>query len=143
MLRKGRNTIVVRACARQNSWRLGLELVGSDGAWVRGVDNDLATLLDGFDVLQRGREVGHAGRQILIEYAHPQARDVQILGSFNAWVPEPLKRSADGRWTRDLLLPPGRYAYKLQVDGQLTHNPAAERTEPDGFGGFNSLLIIR
>lgn len=143
VVRKGRNTIVIRACARQSSWRLGLELLGRDGAWVRGVDNDLAALLDGFDVLQRGGDSGHAGRQILIEYAHPGARDVQILGSFNAWVPEPLKRSAGGHWKRDLLLPPGRYAYKLQVDGQLTHDPSAERMEPDGFGGFNSLLIIR
>jgi hypothetical protein len=68
---------------------------------------------------------------------------VAVLGAFNAWVPVELDQTGNGDWRRDLLLKPGRYPYKLLVDGQLKPDPAAERFEPDGFGGRNSLLIVK
>lgn len=144
MLHKGRNSLLVRSCDRAGVWRLGVALLTDDGIWVGGLDNDLATLLDGFDALRRGiGGQGSANRQVLIEYVDPKAREVRVLGTFNGWVPVDLARSGAGVWTRDLLLPPGRYAYKLSVDGQLHPDPSAERREPDGFGGYNSVLIIR
>ena len=106
--------------------------------------DDLVSLLDGFEAIRRGGAgQGAASRQVLVEYFNPNAREVKVLGSFNGWVPLDLKRSGAGNWTRDLLLPPGRYAYKLSVDGHLYLDPSARRSEPDGFGGQNSILIIR
>ncbi len=143
-VRRGRNTVLARVCDRQGTWRLGLSLLDRDGAWVRGIDNDLSTLLDGFEAIRgNDRERGAAHRQWLFEYFNPNASDVRVLGSFNGWVPLELSRTGDGTWKRDLLLPPGRYAYKLSVDGHLDLDPNAERAEPDGFGGLNSVLIIR
>jgi hypothetical protein len=144
VVHKGRNTLLVRTCERSGAWRLGVTLLGGDGAWVRGLDNDLTSLLDGFDAIRRGAGgFGAASRQVLIEYVNPKAHEVRVLGTFNGWVPVDLARDGTGVWTRDLLLPPGRYAYKLSVDGHLHLDPSAERTEPDGFGGHNSVLIIR
>ena len=71
------------------------------------------------------------------------AQEVAVLGTFNAWVPVELQRQPDGTWQRELRLTPGRYAYKLLVDGRLRPDPEANSSEPDGFGGRNSLLIVR
>lgn len=140
----GRNSLLARVCARDGIWRLRLALLGEDGLAVRDLDNDLEQLLEGFDAVRRGRATpSGADHLVTLEYHNPNAASVDVLGAFNAWVPLALERSGGGRWTRNLLLPGGRYAYKLRVDGQLLPDPASPRTEADGFGGLNSILIVR
>ncbi len=146
-LEHGRNTLLARTCANQDGWRLRATIVGSDGEPLRILANDLARLLDGFDRLGKAawRRPGEqpTDRLVTLRYRTGKATEVAVLGVFNAWVPQTLARQPDGTWMRDLRLMPGRYPYKLLVDGRLRPDPEAPASEPDGFGGRNSLLIVR
>jgi hypothetical protein len=48
----------------------------------------------------------------------------------------------NGRWLKELALPPGTYEYLIVADGKWTPDPSAEETAPNPFGGVNSLVII-
>ncbi|HYY99666.1 MAG TPA: hypothetical protein VE642_13785, partial [Pyrinomonadaceae bacterium] len=67
-------------------------------------------------------------------------------GDFNGWSPSQtrLVKGADGVWLASVAgLLPGRYRYKLVVDGaRWTDDPANGLKEPDEFGGFNSVLNV-
>ena len=138
----GRHTLLARSCSRADLWQFGLTLLRDDGTWPQ-IDNDLLHFLRGFErALSGGETQPPAHRHVVLEVQAAAAREVQVLGSFNSWVPWALERAERGRWKRDLVLPPGRYAYKLRIDGRMQPDPAAPRREADGFGGHNSLLIV-
>ena len=82
---------------------------------------------------------------VCLELTHPTAQAVAIAGSFNDWHPSatPLIALGEGRWRKELTLPPGRYEYRLVVDGQWVDDPAAKETVPNSFGGVNAALEIR
>ena len=46
---------------------------------------------------------------------------------------------SQGRWAKDLALPPLDYEYCLVMDGQWTPDPHATETVPNPFGGLNSI----
>ena len=79
-----------------------------------------------------------------VEFIHPQASEVCIAGSFNDWHPNatPMILLGDGRWAKELTLPPGRYEYRFVVDGQWVDDPAAKETVANPFGGFNAVLVV-
>ena len=62
---------------------------------------------------------GGTSQSVRIEFRHPTASAVAIAGSFNDWRPEATQmvRVANGRWLKELALPPGIYEYRLVVDG--------------------------
>jgi serine protease AprX len=77
---------------------------------------------------------------------HHHAEQVSVAGSFNQWAKDVLLLipDHDGLWKIVIpILPAGCYRYKFLVDGRYwqedLNNPYRE---PDGFNGFNSLLII-
>jgi len=72
-----------------------------------------------------------------------EARDVAATGDFTGWSTEgvALKRRRDGAWSRTLFLNPGRYEYRLLVDGHWGNNPAAEHSG-NPFGSENDVLIV-
>jgi 1,4-alpha-glucan branching enzyme len=92
-----------------------------------------------------GNGNGHATQSIRIEFTHPTAAAVAIAGSFNDWHPNVTQmiRVSDGRWLKELTLPPGRYEYRLVVDGAWITDPAARETAPNPFGELNSVLKVR
>lgn len=68
---------------------------------------------------------------------------VQITGQMNDWNPvNGYLFEKEGKWNIDLHLFPGRYQYKLLLDGKMV----GDRTNPDSVynnnGGYNSLLTI-
>jgi 1,4-alpha-glucan branching enzyme len=70
---------------------------------------------------------------------------VALAGEFNAWntTADPLKKQADGSWTLTKKLEPGRYMYKLVLDGTTwKEDPAAKETADDGYGGKNSVVVV-
>ena len=71
------------------------------------------------------------------------AKEVAATGDFTGWSYEgvPLKRRRDGVWTKTLHLPPGRYEYRLLIDGHWGNNPAAEHAD-NAFGSVNDVLIV-
>jgi len=77
---------------------------------------------------------------------YPRAGSVQVAGDFNNWQPEqtPMKKVGDsGVWQTEMNLSPGRYRYRLVVDGQWQQDPYNELTELNPFGGFNSVVEIK
>lgn len=89
------------------------------------------------------REVGK-NRCICLELTHPTAQLISVAGSFNDWHPAatPMIALGEGRWRKDLTLPPGRYEYRLVMDGQWADDPAAKETVPNPFGGVNAVVTI-
>jgi len=74
------------------------------------------------------------------------ASQISLAGSFNHWAQDVLLMvpAKDGLWKIEIpMLPVGRYQYKFFVDEKKWmedfENPYRE---PDGFRGFNSILII-
>jgi 1,4-alpha-glucan branching enzyme len=74
------------------------------------------------------------------------ASQISLAGNFNEWAQDVLlmEPGKDGLWKIEIpILPAGKYSYKFLVDEKHwmedVDNPYRE---PDGFNGFNSLLII-
>ena len=86
----------------------------------------------------------HESNRIHFEFASPTAESVAIAGTFNEWQPNvtPMIALGQGRWAKDLALPPGDYEYCLVVDGQWTPDPEAAETVPNPFGGVNSVRKV-
>jgi hypothetical protein len=77
---------------------------------------------------------------------YPRAGKVQIAGDFNNWQPEfsPMQKVGDsGIWQTEMNLMPGRYRYRLVVDGQWQQDPYNELTELNPFGGYNSVIEVK
>ena len=84
-------------------------------------------------------------RCVCVEFHHPCATEVCIAGSFNDWHPAatPMISRGAGKWAKELALPPGRYEYRLVVNGQWLDDPTAKETVPNPFGGFNAVLVVQ
>lgn len=77
----------------------------------------------------------------------PNAKQVALVGDFNDWdqASTPLlKVAANGVWTAEVRLPPGRYAYAFLVDGQRwIADPTAPPAVGDDFGRPSSVVTVR
>ena len=74
------------------------------------------------------------------------ASQISLAGNFNDWAQDVLllEPGRNGLWKIEIpMLPAGKYLYKFFIDDKMwvedVDNPYRE---PDGFAGFNSLLII-
>ena len=81
---------------------------------------------------------------IRIEFKHPTATEVAIAGTFNDWRPDAtlMIRVPDGRWFKDLTLAPGKYEYRIVVDGSWIADPGATETAANPFGEVNPVLKV-
>ena len=74
------------------------------------------------------------------------AQSVELVGTFNNWTPGTIVLkgpNANGRWTAEVLLPPGRHEYLFLVDGrEWMTDPTAVMRRPDGFGRENAVIDI-
>ena len=71
--------------------------------------------------------------------------DVFVIGGFNDWSRSatPLARQPDGTLARTVRIAPGRYEYKLTVDGAEVLDPTARDSVPNPFGAYNNILTVR
>jgi len=83
-------------------------------------------------------------RRIHFEFTSPTAASVTIAGTFNEWRPNatPMIALGQGRWAKQLVLPPGDYEYCLVVDGVWMPDPQSAETVPNPFGGVNSVRKV-
>ena len=90
-------------------------------------------------------EAGCDSPRVCLGLTHATAQEVCIAGSFNDWHPSvtPMVRLDDGKWAKELALPPGRYEYRFVVDGQWVDDPAASELIPNPFGTPNAVLEVR
>jgi len=90
--------------------------------------------------------VNQVNEAIVFVTLYPRAGMVQIAGDFNSWQPEQTqmdKVGTSGVWQTKLNLPPGRYRYRLVVDGRWQQDPYNVLTEPNQFGEFNSVVEVK
>ena len=96
---------------------------------------------------------------ILFQYDAPSARQVNLAGNFpnNEWLKHGDKIdvmrddgesgdrvAGDGIWSIIKPLSAGRYEYKFVVDhNSWVEDPNALETVDDGYGGKNSVLIVK
>ena len=87
---------------------------------------------------------GTLSQGIRLQFAHPTAAAVCVAGTFNDWRPEatPMVAIGEGRWMKELTLPPGVYEYRIVADGEWMPDPLTPETTPNAFGGMNSVLRI-
>ena len=99
------------------------------------------------------------GGGILFQYDAPSAREVNLAGNFsdNEWLKYGNKVDVmhddgkngdrvadDGIWSIVKQLSAGRYEYKFVVDrNSWVNDPNAIETTDDGYGGANSVLIVK
>ncbi len=95
--------------------------------------------------IERYYGVRQQGNIVSFTALYPNARKVQIAGDFNHWQPENTimeKISNDGAWQIKLNLAPGKYRYRLVVDGKWQQDPYNEDVEMNPYGDYNSLLTV-
>lgn len=75
----------------------------------------------------------------------PQAQRVCLVGDFNDWTvcEVPLVRNeAEGTWSIQMELPPGRHEYMFVVDEGWVTDPSADLQVDDGFGNRNAVIFL-
>jgi chromosome partitioning protein len=75
----------------------------------------------------------------------PNARSVALAGEFNGWSPERNQMESTGEegTFRSLLpLTPGRYRYRLVVDGRWQADPHNMYSEPNPYGELDSIVEV-
>ena len=73
------------------------------------------------------------------------AREIRIAGDFNDWTADDehiMVKDEDGNWKTTLQLSPGRYQYKLLIDGKWSEDDCNPLRIESPFGGYNSLLEV-
>ena len=77
-------------------------------------------------------------------YVDSNAKSVAVVGTFNDWdaTRNVLTKTAEGVWSTNVMLAPGRYEYQLMVDGKLITDPSSQRTAESEFGAANSVMIV-
>ena len=84
------------------------------------------------------------GDSVLFTASYPDAKTVQIAGSFNNWQPEKnaMTKAGDGTWQARIALAKGTYHYRLVVDGKWQHDAHNDSTEPNPYGELNSVVKV-
>lgn len=87
--------------------------------------------------------VYHAQGVVEFRFFRPKARQVYLVGQFNAWHHSnmPMERHSNGEWERILQLAPGVYSFKYRADEEWFPDYAAFGIEHGPFG-LNSVLLV-
>jgi len=75
----------------------------------------------------------------------PDAISVKIVGSFNNWTPSEdstMERDQEGKWSKRILLEPGKYEYKFLVNDIWIEDNRNPNLADNAFGGKNSVIEI-
>jgi chromosome partitioning protein len=84
------------------------------------------------------------GGEMIFSVKFDNAERVQIAGDFNNWSPtEPFQPTEKpGVFVAKLPLSPGRYRYRLVVDGKWITDPFNKRVETNQFGELNNVVEV-
>ncbi len=83
-------------------------------------------------------------RNVVFVLEAPDAGKVVLSGDFNGWSRDKdvMKKDSTGLWRTDLKLKPGRYEYKLIVDGSWQNDPLCCNCMPNPFGSQNCIVEV-
>ncbi len=89
--------------------------------------------------------VKQMGQEVIFSARFESAKHVLIAGDFNNWSPMSTPMQSNGRpgiWTTRLPLAPGRYRYRLVVDGKWITDPHNQYVEANQFGELNNVVEV-
>lgn len=89
--------------------------------------------------------VKQIGKDVIFAAKFENASRVVIAGDFNNWSPEATVMEAGGRlgeWRASLQLNPGRYRYRLVVDGKWITDPNNQYVESNEYGELNNIVEV-
>jgi chromosome partitioning protein len=89
--------------------------------------------------------VKQLGETVVFNTKFDWASDVRVAGDFNNWSPEqPMRQdpARPGEWKISLPLRPGRYLYRLVVDGKWMTDPFNKYVETNQFGELNNVVEV-
>ncbi len=94
--------------------------------------------------LAKANGCSSSSQAVRLEFTDPTAKSVSVAGTFNDWRPGATEMvpMGNGRWVKEMVLPPGSYEYRLVADGHWMADPLAAETVPNAFGGLNSILKV-
>jgi 1,4-alpha-glucan branching enzyme len=83
-------------------------------------------------------------RKVVFKVRAPGAKKVQLAGEFNDWDPDshPMQKDDEGFWKVTLRLSPGKYEYKLLVDGLWWEDIGETNTVRNPLGTLNKMLVV-
>ena len=90
------------------------------------------------------RKPATASKPVTMTARFDQASEVILTGEFTKWTKTGVRmaKGADGLWKVSFSIAPGRYQYRLLVDGQWSDHAEAQQRVPNPFGTENCLLIV-
>jgi 1,4-alpha-glucan branching enzyme len=85
-----------------------------------------------------------AKQKVTFTFKAPEAKSVLLAGDFTGWQQAPLslKKDKTGVWKKTVPLTPGKYEYRLLVDGEWRDDPQCPNRQPNQFGGVNCVCIV-
>lgn len=88
--------------------------------------------------------VKQVGDEVVFAVRNESARHVLLAGDFNNWQPQatPMVLVGQGQWKMRLPLRPGRYRYRLVVDGNWTTDPNNQYVETNEYGELNNVVEV-
>jgi 1,4-alpha-glucan branching enzyme len=83
-------------------------------------------------------------RRVTFKVRAPAAKEVNLVGEFNNWnaYEHPMKKDDEGFWKVTVPLAPGRYEYKLLIDGRWWEDITDVNSISNPFGTLNKLLFV-
>ena len=72
-------------------------------------------------------------QKVTFLYKAPAAQTVLLAGDFTGWQQAPVSLKKDK---------PGRYDYRLLVDGEWRDDPQCSARQPNQFGGENCVCVV-
>ncbi|MCD4817527.1 MAG: hypothetical protein K8S23_02420 [Candidatus Cloacimonetes bacterium] len=140
------------------------EILSTPFTWIGNISEKR---IIGFDLIKKRLEPPHlVNGKILFQFETPSAKMVTLAGDFpdNLWGGtggsnktydshiDPLfddgthgdKVAGDGIWSLVKKIEPGRYQYKFVIDrNSWFSDPNALETIDDGYGGKNSVIVVK
>jgi len=96
--------------------------------------------------IERFYGVKQIGNELVFAARFENAREVYVAGDFNNWstVATPMRPGEHkGEWRAALTLKPGRYRYRLVVDGRWVTDPENSYVESNQFGELNNVVEVQ
>ncbi len=85
------------------------------------------------------------GKETIVGFQLNSGRPTSVVGDFNHWDPlaTPMHPTGEGAYELNLLLGPGRYAFRyLAEGGEWFDDESCDSIESDGRGGSHGILIV-
>lgn len=74
-------------------------------------------------------------------YFSSKAKKVELIGDFNDWIPQKMKKVAPNKWELTIEIPEGKYLYNFLVDGKVVLDPNNKKPPELSPQGFKSSVL--